>query len=144
MKCARCGTDTVTGPIRYVGEEGLCGLCWHKETGKGVVVTCVECQTRHHFDLGDDVAERLVRESCCDSCDFWRQREAMKDDPRVVRVHGQHYLIGEPFLCFRGFGGQRFIIEFFDGRRVESDCLWTQGIIPPHFRERMPDNARFV
>src|SRR5437762_7118966 len=96
MKCTRCGTDTVTGPIRHVGDERLCGLCLHEETGP--VVTCVECHKRSHIALGGELAERLVRESCCFSCDFWRRYEAVKDDPQVVRIDGQHYVIGEPFF----------------------------------------------
>jgi hypothetical protein len=143
MTCTRCGTDTVTGPVLHRGDERLCGVCEYEETGKGAVVTCVECHQRRHVYDEPEVQERLVRESCCHACDFWRQYEAMKHDPKVVRVDGQHYYIGKPFW-FKAFGGRRFVIEFFDGRRAVSDCLWTQGIIPPHFRERMPDNARFL
>ena len=144
MTCTRCGTDTVTGPVLHRGDERLCGICEYEETGEGAVVTCVECHKRCRVYAEPEVEERLVRESCCHSCDFWRQYEAMKDDPMVVRVDGQHYYIGKPFLWFKGFDGQRFVIEFLDGRRAISDCLWTQGVIPPHFRERMPDNARFL
>ena len=142
MKCTRCGTDTVTGPIGYVRGEGLCGLCWHDVTGEGTVVVCVECRRRYHLD--GEVAERPVREICCFSCDFCRRCEAMRDNPEVVRVQGRHFLVGEPFLGMKGLGGERFVVEFFDGRQVETDCLWTQGAIPPHFRERLPDNARFL
>ena len=144
MTCTRCGTDTVTGPLRPIGEERPCGVCLYDETGEGVVVTCVESHKRRTVDFEPEVQERIVRESCCFSCDFWRRYEAMKDDPKVVRVEGQHDLIGEPFLGFKGLGGTRFAIEFFDGRRVVSDCLWTRGIIPAHSRERMPDDARFL
>ncbi|CAO0836086.1 putative protein OS=Streptomyces microflavus OX=1919 GN=Smic_80960 PE=4 SV=1 [Streptomyces microflavus] len=43
-----------------------------------------------------------------------------------------------------GFGGRRFDIEFFDGRRVTTHDLWSQGTIPPKHRERYQDNARFA
>ncbi|WP_275558596.1 hypothetical protein [Streptomyces sp. 5-6(2022)] len=64
---------------------------------------------------------------------------------RVV-VGGEHYILGEdrPGDAFKGFGGRRFDIEFFDGRKVTTRDLWYQGVIPPKWRERYPDNARFV
>lgn len=69
------------------------------------------------------------------------------DDPakRVV-VDGQHYLICEErgSLRFRGFGGRRFHIEFFDGRRATTTNLMHQGEIPAKYRELYPDNARFL
>ena len=68
----------------------------------------------------------------------------MKDDPEVVRIKGEHYIIGTPFFCFKGFDGARFVIDFLDGRREETDCLWHQGTIPAHFRGRLPDNAKFA
>jgi len=45
---------------------------------------------------------------------------------------------------FRGFSGRRFDIEFLDGRTVTTRNLWDHGVIPPKWRERWPDNARFV
>lgn len=71
------------------------------------------------------------------------------DDPaeRVV-VGGEHYLLGDDKpdypKAFKGFGGRRFAIEFFDGRKVTTHDLWHQGVVPPKWRERYPDNARFV
>ncbi|MEV0994602.1 hypothetical protein [Nonomuraea sp. NPDC050202] len=70
-----------------------------------------------------------------------------EDDPtkRVV-VDGEHYYLCEETgsLRFRGFGGHRFHIEFFDGRRATTTNLMHQGRIPAKYRERFPDNARFV
>jgi hypothetical protein len=71
-----------------------------------------------------------------------------EDDPmRRVVVDGVHYYLGEDRKesgTFKGFAGRRFEIEFFDGRRVVTNDLWYQGRIPPKWRERFPDNARFV
>ncbi|MFB8071104.1 hypothetical protein [Streptomyces californicus] len=64
------------------------------------------------------------------------------DESRRVVVDGQHYSIGPG--ASGGFGGRRFDIEFFDGRRVTTHDLWSQGTIPPKHRERYPDNARFA
>jgi hypothetical protein len=73
----------------------------------------------------------------------WRDR----DDPakRVV-VDGEHFYICDEIGSrqLRGFGGRRFYIEFFDGRRAETTNLMHQGTIPARWRERFPDNARFL
>ncbi|MDH2424851.1 hypothetical protein [Sphaerisporangium sp. TRM90804] len=68
-----------------------------------------------------------------------------RDDPtRRVVIDGEHYLIGDGTGPSRGFGGRRFDVEFFDGRTVATRDLWHQGVIPPKWRDRYPDNARFV
>jgi hypothetical protein len=70
-----------------------------------------------------------------------------RDDlARRVVVDGEHYLICDETASavMRGFGGHPFGIEFFDGRRVTTRNLWHQGTVPPQYRDRYPDNARFV
>ncbi|TDD36107.1 hypothetical protein E1286_38740 [Nonomuraea terrae] len=62
---------------------------------------------------------------------------------RVV-VDGEHYAIGGDTGGFRGHGGRRFDIEWFDGRTATTRNLWHQGTVPAEWRHRYPDNARFV
>ncbi|GGY88793.1 hypothetical protein CP967_31265 [Streptomyces nitrosporeus] len=90
-----------------------------------------------------------VREDSAD--DFWTGHSQHPDiytlpsdanESRRVVVDGQHYSIGPGNSG--GFGGRRFDIEFFDGRKVTTHDLWSQGTIPPKHRERYPDNARFA
>jgi len=94
-----------------------------------------------HTHLG-----RLVEGKLCFNCDFWDQYAKRVDDPRCVRVNGTHYVIAadEPDGMFRGFGGQGFTVQFFDGRTVATSNLWHQGTIPELFRDRLPDNAKFM
>lgn len=70
-----------------------------------------------------------------------------QDNPaRRAVIDGKHYLIAPETTHphdFRGHGGRTFIIEFFDGRTVTTTNLWSQGRIPPKWREKFPDNARF-
>jgi hypothetical protein len=70
------------------------------------------------------------------------------DDPqRRVVVDGTHYYLGDDRKQpgeFKGFAGRRWEIEFFDGRRIGTNDLWYQGVVPPKWRERYPDNARFA
>jgi hypothetical protein len=82
-----------------------------------------------------------------DNDDFWQKRFAEYDDLSVV-VNHEHYRIvpdkpGGPDHC-RGFGGREFTIAFADGRTVTTRNLWHQGVIPPSWRDRLPDNAVFV
>lgn len=82
----------------------------------------------------------------CHRCHFW-EREIARGG--AVIIDGRQYRMGhEPGQREDrqglGFGGDRFQIEFFDGRREVSHNLWHQGEVPAHFREQLPDNARFV
>lgn len=152
MVCTKCTTDTKCGPIHHHDIEGvehqLCGLCFFDATGDGVIVDCVECGQKERVSYESKTQERLIANSTCFRCDFWRGYEKRRDHPSAVRVGDRHYWVGSVGFSDRpswgrGFGGTRFVIEFFDGRRVETSDLLHQGEIPPHFRERMPDNARF-
>ncbi|MCH7826433.1 MAG: hypothetical protein IIC75_00430 [Bacteroidetes bacterium] len=83
----------------------------------------------------------------CFDCDFWTNYVNRKDESHNVRINGDHYRIGSedvsPNEC-KGFSGQKFIIHFFDGRKEVTTNLWEQGTIPERFRDRLPDNARFI
>lgn len=100
---------------------------------------CGEHFEEPHHDSKDD--------GICFKCDFWKShwlRDLERSDWVVIKGH--HYVIGsenDPPKA-RGFGGSKFIIEFFDGRKVETTNLWHQGEITPWWREKMPDNAKFV
>ncbi|MFF1625581.1 hypothetical protein [Streptomyces sp. NPDC058272] len=113
---------------------------------------------RATFGIGqDDGTDRKfevtvsVRESVDSKDDFWTQHSPSPDiyglpadvEPgRRVVVDGEHFTIGPGDSG--GYGGRRFDVEFFDGRKVTTRDLWHQGVIPPKHRERYPDNARFV
>lgn len=145
--CEHCGVDTVTGPVgtRTVGGKKLqlCDVCMFDLLGEGSVVDCRECGKRKGVNTLEK--DRLLAVQLCFTCDFWRGYERVKDDPRVVRVGGDHYFVEPDSTSWPlGFGGRRWSVEFFDGRRVVTKNLWHQGTIPEHFRERLPDNARFV
>jgi len=82
----------------------------------------------------------------CHSCHFWLRKVELSEEDRVrqVIVDNIHYMIGKQNTSgFKGFGGREFIIQFFDGRIVETSNLWHQGEIPERFRSMLPDNAVF-
>lgn len=79
---------------------------------------------------------------------FWRERlEKDKELPEhtVCIIDGTHYIIGpeDDDSYFRGFGGAKFQIEFFDGTKVITTNLWCQGEPPLKWKNKFPDNARF-
>lgn len=80
----------------------------------------------------------------CFKIDYWNGKVKIVNDADVVRVNGEHYYIGKEDENFKGYGGRRFKVSFFDGRIVETTCLWNNGTIPESFKHKLPDNARFV
>lgn len=105
--------------------------------------TCREC-SQPGEERADAYGAMLRERKLCFDCNHFWQLFEKRDDPSVVRARGHHYMIGAKNDPFPGFGGQRFVIKFFDGRVVETKNLWHQGDIPERWRERMPDNAEFV
>ena len=57
-----------------------------------------------------------------------------------------HYMIGGEGgpAKWKGFGGQKWIIQLADGKIIETTNLWHQGEIPVHFYDRFPINAKII
>jgi hypothetical protein len=86
---------------------------------------------------------------CSDVCfevNFWNGFIPIKGWSNIVRIDGEHYVIesDNPNSYFKGFGGRKFIIEFFDGRKITTHNLWHQGTIPESHKAILPNNAKFV
>jgi hypothetical protein len=107
---------------------------------------CTECGSPIQTNYYEPTKTRLIEKNVCFSCDHWLGKIDIKDNPRTVRVNNTHYYIEDdaPNAPFQGFGGQKFVILFDDGRKVVTRNLWCQGNIPSRFRDRLPDNARFL
>lgn len=103
---------------------------------------CVECGAEGNAGSYHG-GEEIYAARACFNCHFWLKKVVSRDEPGVVRAGGIHYTIGKEGEAFPGFSGQRFVVVFNDGRRVETTNLWHQGTIPERFRERLPDNATF-
>lgn len=121
---------------------------------------CVECGGQRPMNFMQSYRQRMTEQGVCFSCLHWRDiasgdkrshvhapEDAFAPEDRVV-VDGWHYIIAPDaqrgFRGSIGHGGAEFIVEFHDGRRVITHNLWSQGHIPAHFRDRLPDNAVFV
>lgn len=118
---------------------------------------CGECGAPNNPDgYVAALAKHLREQNVCFGCDFWRKRVAEDAaDGRGIVASGRHYQIGDESEVEGarrrnggwglGCGGTEFTVEYLaDGRRVVTHNLWVQGLVPPHFRERLPDNARFI
>lgn len=107
---------------------------------------CRLCGQMFQTDYMDEVKKVLLEKNICFTCDYWERMIARPDQDRCVRIEGRHYTIAEaesgPSM-FKGHGGRSFSIEFFDGRSVATNNLWHQGAIPAHFKDKLPDNAKF-
>lgn len=77
----------------------------------------------------------------CFSCDNWLERIAENNKNRII-IDQCHYLVGSK----GGFSGRKFSIEFLDPQKDDlvTEQLWSQGNIPRHFQNRLPDNARWI
>lgn len=112
---------------------------WH-ENGH-----CVECAQPLDDGYVEPYKTRITEQQTCFTCLFWLEYVRDTENPTHVRVNGWHYVIKpDPPKGFRGsvgHGGSEFRFQLNDGRLVVSRNVWSQGIIPDHFRERLTDNA---
>jgi len=102
--------------------------------------TCPSC--KRHF-TPNHMPDSYIGDNCFE-CSFWLKKVELpqEDKSRQVIFSGQHYMIGvEDSGPIKGFGGSKFIIFFYDGRKVETSNLWSQGEIPERFRKMLLDNA---
>lgn len=95
----------------------------------GMPTRCVHCG---YVEAGDGAAIHV-----CFTCGFWLN-QVLNDRDRAFVISGIHYRAGKG-----GFGGHVFTVRRHTGETYTGE-LWSQGIIPEHMRDRLPDNAEFV
>lgn len=106
---------------------------------------------------GKIITGYLTYPDLCTHCDHWQELVEMIDDPQIysIRIEGRHYQTHKNSLFrkpgkYNGFGGRKFIIHMFptesntDGHTFDTHNLWSQGIIPDHFKDKLPNNASFI
>lgn len=91
-----------------------------------------------------------VRTSFSNNDEFWAPRADAyakeEGSHRIAVIEGQWLTIGGVKYPARGdgFGGGHFRIKFNDGTVVDTRDLWSGGVIPPAWREKIPNNAEFL
>lgn len=99
-------------------------------------------------ELGKFISdERSMKEHGeCFECSLWRERLPLVGKSNTAIIDGTFYTIGPedntPLEC-RGFGGDKFVIRFKDGRTVTTTNLWCGGDISEHWKPQFPNNADF-
>lgn len=111
--------------------------------------------------------KRLKEVGICRTCDFWMEKFTIRNEEKVARIDGEHYIIGNqlerelnPLESFnqifealekenaqrpgRGMGGTVHAVKFNDGRVIFTNDLWHQGTVPVEFKEALADNAEFM
>ena len=98
-------------------------------------------------EIGTSVSDErsLIEHGECFSCSIWRERLPLVGRPDIAIIDGTFYTIGDENdpSPFRGFGGDKFVIKFKDGREVTTTNLWCGGNIDEHWKSQFPDNASF-
>jgi len=113
---------------------------------KNIIYKCKECGKKiSEDDLKYAIRDSLISEKLCFECNFWMDKIKTINDPYWLRINNESYYVGdEEDDRLRGFNGQKFRIKFDDGKIIETTNLWHQGTIPERFRNRLPDNAKFI
>lgn len=137
----------------------ICDFCnsrmsWAKISGvdPSKLHNCPECGYLTNETPGSKSFDPEIDSSkMCFSCKFWSEKAAPRlfNSPRTLRTSDfNHFYIGdekcERHGSMRGFGGSRFLIGFHDGRVIKSTNLWSNGTIPPRFRDRLTPNGDFL
>lgn len=109
------------------------------------VVVCHICGKTEDLSQWINANEMHERQMCFE-CNFWQNNLEADKTRKWAVINGGHYVLeSHTDGYFKGFGGQKFIIRFFDGHIEECDNLWHQGEIPEgYWREQFPDNAEFI
>lgn len=141
--CIECGT--IEG---YVRRDGICHQCYcAKQSNKIVCEICGKLEVPSVYN--SEYALKLKSYNLCFTCNFWREQLTERDNNTAI-IDGVHYHIGvehpEGYKGFKGYGEAFFIIEFFDGRKIETHNLWCQGEIPKYILELgfFNNNAKFL
>ena len=96
--------------------------------------------TRGSYDRPKDPAD------LCFMCNFWQEKVDLAAAGNSIRIQGSHYELGPETnhsAGCRGFGGRTFKIKMLNGMKITTSNLWTQGLIPPQFKNLLPDNAEW-
>lgn len=116
-------------------------------------VVCCECGKIEKARYMEPTRTEMVKQKLCFNCHFWLEKvqwakngDITDDENHCIRVGGAHFVANE-LITGRlprfgvGFGGTLFRFFMKDGRTIESNNVWSQGTIPEHFRDRLPDNC---
>jgi ribosomal protein L37E len=148
MICARCGKKTFAGTSL---DEGLvCGNCVNMEKYRKGEESFYLCGICGEADSPTNWMGDALEDELCFHCSFWvRKIRDYRYSNKMIVVDGNLYRVGkeEPksLFKFRGHSGRKFTIEKLDTHEsFISTNLWHNGQIPDRFRDKLPDDAKFL
>lgn len=114
---------------------------WWPETHTAIYADGEHCQSVPHGEEKEAIRQMKASEE-----DYYQRiyDRLQSNDPRLVIADRHVYTIGKETDYPRGFGGQRWVIQFHDGREEITVSLWHQGKVPAQWAEKLPDNARVL
>ena len=116
-----------------------------------LVESCVECGKSDKANFREPTRSEMIEGQLCFNCLFWarlvRERESCNQETMVTEDYSHR--IAKPskpatYTGFLGHGGARVRVLFDDGRVIDTNDLWYQGVVPSHFRDRLPPNAQVI
>jgi len=93
---------------------------------------------RENYAEGEHLS-KILELHLCFTCAFWSLKV---ENPPAIIIDGVGYSLGSGKQG--GMGGRRFDIKKNDGETITTNDLWTCGIIPERWREKLKDNAEFI
>jgi len=87
----------------------------------------------------------ILCSALCYNNHFWEEKVRLHDEYTVIADGDRYHLTpSNSGAGWKGFGGATFYVHFHDGRKIQCSNVWHQGEVPPNFKERLPDNAKFI
>lgn len=112
---------------------------------------CKECGGVISGNWMGNLDDKLKEKCLCFSCNHWQEIVEDKNNVRRVFVNGTSYWRKDYRKNIRkedehvlGFSGSIFKIKMNDGSEYTTNDMWSTGLIPERFKERLPDNAIFL
>lgn len=92
-------------------------------------------------------AQGGIRRGLCVSCSFWSEKVSIRWQNCSVRIAGNYYEIAKGQAA-HDLAQTRYVISFIDDRPRAERTVVTHNLvgpapIPEHFRNRLPNNAKF-
>lgn len=111
-----------------------------------ILDNCSSCGQSFKTTWNEPTRSEMIKKHICFSCNFWLFQLNRKG---AIIINGHKYQDGGKIDKsttggFVGYGGRDFKIEFNTGKIIETNNLWSQGQLPDRFKEKFPDNAKFL
>lgn len=111
------------------------------------MLNCKECGSEVNLNNWmPEFKAKLAERGVCHKCDYWVDR--LPKTINQIVINGEVFQIDNNHpkrKSSAGHGGREFIFKRIGCNEIERTTnLWYNGIVPEHFKLRIPDNAVFL